>query len=1078
MALNTEPVRVVVVAGQKEWDASMTAIQRQMYKDIQKLENQLNKQLAPAFTKAGSAAEKAFRQSNQAATNLTFQLNDIGTSLAGGASPFMVMAQQGSQVAQVFQGLRNDGLSMGGALVSAVSQVLNPISLLSFAFIGLAGYAYQYFTTVEEGGDEAEKAIKKQEAALDAVISKYGDLVPMLKQVRDEQQAIKDAADLKEQTDLGIADVYKPVKEGFDSLQQSIGNTVQYLVELDNNIGVDSANELAYAWATAGHSLDAGTLSAKQLADVLTALQKADLLPGVDARKAIEFIQELQAKSEDAAISAKALRDQQSGLARGLQQLDTLTKSYTSSTKTQSEKIEEAKKKYADYLLTIRKTPNHYLELAVKGYKLLNAELDEINRSARVAANARRPDAGNDIYTEAMKELLAISEKLPDKLAEIADAKERAQSVATDKGMRDEAEAAAEMAVNTEKAADAAKEAEAQQKRYDDAIKDLQQAADGPLDAVEKVLKQHTIALKEAKTWADVYKASLLTINGLNQLATAGLQDMAKATASTSSDFAKIVGQIESGNKNLGLHGAGTVSGIYGFTDKTFINSMKMADPRLQTATNAQILAYKSSAEMQAKAFEALTADNARMLSDAGVELTDANRYLAHFLGAGGAIAAAKNPTLTANQLEAKGLLTSGSVSNNPVINGKTFAEMQAWASAQVEKARRQVAPTSTESSVDSINRETKSITAQTDAVHANTNAFDEATFKKEKAAKLQELLNKADEDGITVTKEMRDEFSKTADDYARAKAKEVGAANAAKAAESFEGQLQAIRDRTALLVAEASARGNLNAIIDQETYKVTKAKIIADLTNQAKAENIKLTTEQVAAIEAVAEANAKAEASQEGFANATKKTEDATKAMWGQLEGMTSSALSTFINDLRHGMDAGEAFAKMIDSIIGQLIDMAVQMLIVKPLFAAITSGIPGIGGAATSGQSGGVVGFTHGPAQNVNAGTFAGAPHFASGGMVGYDPNAVPIIAHRGEVIIPKSAMNRAAFQTRQSEGDKISVGPTSIQIDVANGGGTSTTNASNAQFAMMVDRSVQAVIVRESRPGGLLRMEPGRR
>src|SRR5690349_11057171 len=75
--------------------------------------------------------------------NLAAQFNDIGVQLASGTSPFLVAIQQGSQINQVIgqAGAAGAVKALGGAFFS----LLNPVSLATFAVIGLGGAAVQYF---------------------------------------------------------------------------------------------------------------------------------------------------------------------------------------------------------------------------------------------------------------------------------------------------------------------------------------------------------------------------------------------------------------------------------------------------------------------------------------------------------------------------------------------------------------------------------------------------------------------------------------------------------------------------------------------------------------------------------------------------------------------------------------------------------------------------------------------------------------------------------------------------------------------------------------------------------------------
>lgn len=96
--------------------ADATALWRSGYKDLAPLVRTANANInesvgaAENFRAATVAATRASDgfgtsagQSRAALTNLSFQLNDIGTSLASGSSPMMVLAQQGGQVLQIWQ---------------------------------------------------------------------------------------------------------------------------------------------------------------------------------------------------------------------------------------------------------------------------------------------------------------------------------------------------------------------------------------------------------------------------------------------------------------------------------------------------------------------------------------------------------------------------------------------------------------------------------------------------------------------------------------------------------------------------------------------------------------------------------------------------------------------------------------------------------------------------------------------------------------------------------------------------------------------------------------------------------------
>lgn len=205
---------VRIEASQSKFEKQMAAIAARAAKDAGNIERSFQKandNSARGFDHAGKQVERSLGAQRAAVTNLSFQLNDISQGLLSGTSPFTIMVQQGSQVAQALQGA-------GGGLVGAVktlggafAQMVNPVSLASFALIGLTGAAVKYLSTL--GGETkdaneilkahaelirsfdaafgiAEKGAKRYSATLKAV---------ELQKLRDEfgnlRDAIKAAAD-------------------------------------------------------------------------------------------------------------------------------------------------------------------------------------------------------------------------------------------------------------------------------------------------------------------------------------------------------------------------------------------------------------------------------------------------------------------------------------------------------------------------------------------------------------------------------------------------------------------------------------------------------------------------------------------------------------------------------------------------------------------------------------------------------------------------------------------------------------------------------------------------------------------
>ncbi|MGR9056083.1 phage tail length tape measure family protein [Rhizobium leguminosarum] len=158
---DTARLLVSIEATQKKFEKQLSGIAKAAGDTASGIENKFkraNDNAAGSWERSGRAATASMRQSSAAVSNLSFQLNDIAMGLASGTSPFTIMVQQGSQVSQVLQG--SGGLlgaikTLGGAFATMV----NPVSLASFALIGLTGAAVQYLTTLNDVPD-ADKLLK------------------------------------------------------------------------------------------------------------------------------------------------------------------------------------------------------------------------------------------------------------------------------------------------------------------------------------------------------------------------------------------------------------------------------------------------------------------------------------------------------------------------------------------------------------------------------------------------------------------------------------------------------------------------------------------------------------------------------------------------------------------------------------------------------------------------------------------------------------------------------------------------------------------------------------------------------
>lgn len=314
------------------------------------------------------------------------------------------------------------------------------------------------------------------------------------------------------------------------------------------------------------------------------------------------------------------------------------------------------------------------------------------------------------------------------------------------------------------------------------------------------------------------------------------------------------------------------------------------------------------------------------------------------------------------------------------------------------------------------------------------------------------------------------------------------------------EGRKQKKRSLDDLLLTEkqqVALQEQINAINadatltdEQRQFAIDKLMASTKLLNQAQAEGIPITAAVKASIEQQATAFALAEQQQrtlsQAHREAARSMAEQTRAneqLAQQYSQIAQGALRGFVSDLRSGVSAGEAFRNSLNRIIDGLIDLTIQAMFAQQGFKNFFSSLAGFGGfggllggggqfgiAAGGGiglyHQGGIVGPGHGPRRNVSPLMFANAPRLHNGLL----PGEFPAILQRGEMVIPRSTTIRGSG----SRIDNSVHQQNHIAIDM----GREYVAANNADAKAVgerINKAVEAILVRESRPGGLLRRVP---
>ncbi len=136
--------------------------------------------------------------------DLGFQFQDIAVTAAGGMSPQMIALQQGTQIAGAVQGL--SAKEAGGALLSAATGLISPVSIASVALTGLTAAAIQYFSKSTTQVKSLDDALKSHEEALKRIANAYGGIAEQAAKAKtSESKPLVDAIGRRSQASLQVA---------------------------------------------------------------------------------------------------------------------------------------------------------------------------------------------------------------------------------------------------------------------------------------------------------------------------------------------------------------------------------------------------------------------------------------------------------------------------------------------------------------------------------------------------------------------------------------------------------------------------------------------------------------------------------------------------------------------------------------------------------------------------------------------------------------------------------------------------------------------------------------------------------
>lgn len=171
-------------------------------------------------------------------------------------------------------------------------------------------------------------------------------------------------------------------------------------------------------------------------------------------------------------------------------------------------------------------------------------------------------------------------------------------------------------------------------------------------------------------------------------------------------------------------------------------------------------------------------------------------------------------------------------------------------------------------------------------------------------------------------------------------------------------------------LLQEIDAQSKLNPLVNDYGFALEYAKVKQELLNEAQAKNVKLTPEQVDAIDALAKASANASVTMKTLSEA----QDKFKSRVDSFRDTTRSAMEGFIQDIRNSTSLIDALGNALDKIADKLLNMTFDMLFtggngdsisrfLSPMFAPRGGNVSPLASAAIASGAGGLYdkgGFT----------------------------------------------------------------------------------------------------------------------
>lgn len=245
------------------------------------------------------------------------------------------------------------------------------------------------------------------------------------------------------------------------------------------------------------------------------------------------------------------------------------------------------------------------------------------------------------------------------------------------------------------------------------------------------------------------------------------------------------------------------------------------------------------------------------------------------------------------------------------------------------------------------------------------------------------------------------------------------------------------------------------------------------------------------------------------GFQAGLQDSLTASKDVFSQMKTLASTAFSGITDDLASMVVTGKAsWSDLTSTVLTDITKILINKALISPVETALSGGTSGGGGllgsiggllgfggsALASGgaspfataHSGGIAGVNDNNfTASTTAASFSGAKRYHSGGLVGLSSGEVPIIAKRGEAVLPTVRLPDGSMGVQTSGGGggggAGGVFAPSVVIQIDNkgnngtpsdpGGANAMSDKINATVGKMLDSKMTDFLNKQSRPGGML-------